>query len=101
MSSDSFDPKDASKEERGPLSEALKKVFSTGSAPKEILGVALQIANKSKDEITQRVSKEVVQIFQKIDWVKEFSKFAENHKFKISAEIEITKKNSSDDIPNS
>lgn len=95
---------------KGLLSETLKKVFTTGVSaafmteesirgylqevklPKEILNVIIQSANKSKDDITQKVSKEIVGIFSKIDWVKELSQFAENHKFKISAEIEVIKK---------
>lgn len=97
---------------KGLFSETLKKVFTTGVSaafmteesirsylqelklPKEILNVLIQSANKSKDDITQRVSKEIIGIFQKIDWVSELSKFAENHKFKISAEIDIIKKDS-------
>lgn len=96
------------------LSDALKKVFTVGVSaaflteesirgylgemklPKEVLQVLLQSASKSKDEITQRMSKELVAMIQKIDLVKEFSKFAETHKFKISAEVEILKK----DTPN-
>lgn len=95
------------------LSDALKKVFTVGVSaaflteesirgylgemklPKEVLQVLLQSASKSKDEITQRMSKELVAMIQKIDLVKEFSKFAETHKFKISAEVEILKKDTS------
>jgi len=95
------------------LSEALKKVFTVGVSaafmteesvrnylselkiPKEILNVVLQGAQKSKDEITQRVTKEVVSIIDKVDFVKEFSKFAETHTFKITAEIDIKKKQTS------
>ncbi len=92
------------------LTEALKKVFTVGISaaflteesirgylgeiklPKEVLQALLQSASKSKDEITQRMSKEVVAMIQKIDFVKELSRFAETHKFKISAEVEILKK---------
>ncbi|MBN8538521.1 MAG: hypothetical protein J0M15_15835 [Deltaproteobacteria bacterium] len=92
------------------IGETLKKVFTTGVSaafmteesirsylqelklPKEILNILIQSANKSKDELTQRVSKEISQIFNKIDWVSEMAKFAESHKFKISAEIDIVKK---------
>lgn len=99
-----------SSEGKSLISETLKKVFATGVSaafmteenirtylnelklPKEVLNLVIQGANKSKDEITQRVSKEITQIMQKIDWVKEISRFAENHKFKISAEIDIVKK---------
>jgi hypothetical protein len=97
------------KDEKG-VTEALKKVFTAGVSaafmgeegirnylgkmelPKEVLQVLLQSASKSKDEVTQRVTKEIVGIIQKIDFVKEFSKFAETHKFKITAEIDIIKK---------
>lgn len=90
--------------------ETLKKVFATGVSaafmteesiksylaelklPKEVLNLVIQSASKSKDEITLKVSKEITHIFQKIDWVKEISRFAENHKFKVSAEIDIVKK---------
>ncbi len=92
------------------LGEAIKKVFAAGvtaafvteeslrqylgdlKLPKEILQMLLSQAQKSKDELVQRVSKEIIQQFQKIDMVQEMSKFAENHKFKITAEIEIEKK---------
>ena len=104
---------------KGLFSETLKKVFTTGVSaafmteesirsylqevklPKEILNVIIQSANKSKDDITQKVSKEIVGIFSKIDWVSELSKFAENHKFKISAEIDIIKKESKSDSSDS
>lgn len=90
--------------------ETLKKVFSAGvtaafmteenvrqymqdlKLPKEILGLLVASANKSKDEITNRVSNEAIRIISKIDWVKEAAKFAETHKFKISAEIDIVRK---------
>lgn len=107
MADDASEPK---KEKEGLLGETLKKVFTAGVSaafmteesvraylaelklPKEVLSLLLQQANKSKEEITHRVSKEIVGIIHKIDFVKEFSKFAESHKFKISAEIEIEKK---------
>ncbi len=97
-------------EGRSLIGETLKKVFATGVSaafmteenirsylselklPKEVLNLIVQSANKSKDEVTQRVSKEITQIMQRIDWVKEISRFAESHKFRISAEIDIIKK---------
>ncbi|MBC7371002.1 MAG: hypothetical protein H7326_05515 [Bdellovibrionaceae bacterium] len=100
---------------RSLLSDTLKKVFTAGVSaafmteesirgylgdmklPKEVLQVLLQSASKSKDEITQRMSKELAAMIQKIDLPKEFSKFAENHKFKISAEVEIIKKDTPKD----
>lgn len=92
------------------IGETLKKVFTVGATaaflteegirsylgelklPKEIMNLIIQSANKSKDEITNRVSKEMISLVQKIDFMKEISRFAETHKFKISAEIEILKK---------
>jgi hypothetical protein len=94
------------------LGETLKKVFSAGVSaafmteesiksylqdvklPKEILSALLHGAGKSKDEVTKLVSQEAVKIISKIDWVREVSRFVEGHKFKISAEIEVTKKDS-------
>ena len=102
-----------SEESKGLFTETLKKVFTTGVSaafmteesirgylqeaklPKEILNVIIQSANKSKDDITQKVSKEIVGMISKIDWIKELGKFAETHKFKVSAEIDIIKKDNS------
>lgn len=107
------DGKDAQGDLKGLLGDTVKKVFTAGVSaafmteeslrtyvselklPKEALNLLLQGANKSKDEITQRVTKEIVGIIQKIDFVKEASKFAETHKFKITAEIDIIKKDPS------
>ena len=109
MENDSSDKKN-DLDPKALLGETLKKVFTTGVSaafmteesirnylqeiklPKEILNILLQSANKSKDEITNKVTKEITQIFNKIDWVSELAKFAETHKFKISAEIDIVKK---------
>ena len=78
------------------LTETLKKILTAGSASeisKEFLGTVVGQVLKTKDDITLRATNEMIALIQKIDFVKEFSKFAENHKFKISAEIEVTKKN--------
>lgn len=108
------DDKDNSGDLKGLLGDTVKKVFTAGVSaafmteeslrnyvselklPKEALNMLIQGANKSKDEMTQRVTKELVTIIQKIDFVKEASKFAETHKFKITAEIDIVKKDSTD-----
>ena len=92
------------------FTDALKKVFTAGitgallteegirsylseiKLPKEVLNVILQGAAKQKDELQFRLAKEISGVIQKIDWVKEVSKLAETHKFKISAEIELIKK---------
>lgn len=91
-------------------SEVLKKVFAAGVSgamlseeairsylgetklPKDLMNLIIQGAAKSKDEVTQRVSKEIIGLLRKVDLVKEVSRFAENHKFKITAEIEVTRK---------
>ena len=39
-----------------------------------------------------RVGNEIVKVISKIDFVKEASRFVEEHKFKISAEVEVLKK---------
>ncbi len=109
-SDDSQKKEDGSPDLKGFVGETIKKVFTAGVSaafmteeslrsyvselklPKEALNLLIQGANKSKDEITQRVTKEILGIIQKIDFVKEASKFAETHKFKITAEIDIVKK---------
>jgi len=78
-----------------PLTDTLKKIISSGSPTeisKEILGTVVGQVLKTKDDITLKATNEMISLIQKIDFVKEFSKFAENHKFKVSAEIEIIKK---------
>ena len=78
-----------------PLTDTLKKIISSGSPTeisKEILGTVVGQVLKTKDDITLKATNEMIALIQKIDFVKEFSKFAENHKFKVSAEIEIIKK---------
>ncbi|AHI05887.1 hypothetical protein BDW_06905 [Bdellovibrio bacteriovorus W] len=72
--------------------ESLRSYVSELKLPKEALNLLIQGANKSKDEITQKVTKEIIGIVQKIDFVKEASRFVENHKFKITAEVDIIKK---------
>lgn len=102
--------KSKAESDKSGLSDTLKKVFSVGVSaafmteegirkyladlklPKEILDALLAGANKSKEEITTRVAKEINGIVSKIDWVDELSKFVETHKFKIKAEVEIEKK---------
>lgn len=77
------------------LGDTLKKIISSGSPTeisKELIGTVLGQALKAKDDITLKVSNEMISLVRKIDFVKEFSKFAENHKFKVTAEIEILKK---------
>ncbi|MCC7404992.1 MAG: hypothetical protein IT288_11400 [Bdellovibrionales bacterium] len=92
------------------VSEAIKKVISAGIGaafmteesirnylaevrlPKDVMNMLLQSAAKSKEELLDRVGNEVVRIVSKIDFVQEASRFVEEHKFKISAEVEVIKK---------
>lgn len=76
--------------------EHVRSFVSDLKLPKETLNLLLTSASKSKEELMNRVSKEVVGIISKIDFVKEASRFVEEHKFKITAEVEVTRK---DDKP--
>lgn len=94
----------------GAVGEGIKKLFAAGLSaaflteesirsylqdvklPKEVLGLFLQGAAKSKEQLMNRVGNEVITIIQKIDFVKEASRFVETHKFRVSAEIEVLKK---------
>lgn len=93
--------------------EVLKKVLSVGlgaafmteesvrqalggiQLPKEVLSSILQGANRSKEEFMNRVGNETIKILSKIDFVKEASRFVEEHKFRIQAEIEVVRKEDS------
>ena len=95
------------------ISDAIKKVISVGvgaafmteesirsylsevKLPKDVLNIILQGAGKGKEELLNRVGNEVVKIIQKIDFVKEASRFVEEHKFKVSAEVEVIRKDKS------
>jgi hypothetical protein len=99
----------------GPILEAVKKLFSVGvgaaflteesirsyladlKLPKDALNFILQSANKGKEELVNRVGKEIGALLKHTDFVNEVSKFASSHKFKISAEIEVIPKNKSHD----
>src|SRR3989344_5759595 len=77
------------------LGETIKKIISSGSPTeisKEIITTVVGQALKAKDDITLKVSNEMIALIRKIDFINEFSKFAETHKFKVTAEIEILKK---------
>lgn len=115
MADNSDDKRDDRKDDKTGigLTDTVKKLFTAGVSaafmteesvrqylaelklPKEILNLVIQGANRSKEEITQRVSKEAIGIIQKIDFVKEFSRFAETHKFHLTMDIEIIKRTKS------
>ena len=98
---------------QGPgVGDTLKKLFTAGISaafmteesvrsfvtelklPKETINLVLQGAQKSKDQLMDRVGREIVGIISRIDFVKEASRFVEEHKFRITAEIEVTKRES-------
>jgi hypothetical protein len=76
--------------------ESVRSFVSELKLPKETLNLLLQGANKSKEELMNRVSREVIGMISKIDLVKEASRFVEEHKFKISAEVEVVRKKPQD-----
>ncbi len=118
MASDDRDDKGGGdKSERDPkVADFLKKVLATGigaafmteehirgyltdlKLPKDMIQFMLAGASKSKDELMNKVGNEVIKIISKIDFVKEASRFVEEHKFRITAEIDVVKKNSSVNI---
>lgn len=103
------------KDESGKLGDTIKKVLAFGVSaafmteesirgfvtdmklPKETLNLLLTGAAKSKEELTNRVGKEISSIISKIDFVKEVSRFVEEHKFRVNAEIEVIKRDKSSD----
>lgn len=78
--------------------ESIRGFVSELKLPKETLNLLLQGASKSKEELMNRVSRELIGMVNKIDLVKEVSRFMEEHKFKVSAEIEIIKKDGSSEV---
>lgn len=80
------------------ITDTIRKIISSGSPTeisKELLTTVVGQVLKTKDDITLKATNEMITLIRKIDFVNEFSKFAENHKFKVSAEIEILKKEDS------
>jgi hypothetical protein len=104
------DPKDSKSDESSQLGDTIRKLLTAGISaafmteesiraylselklPKDMVTLLLQSASKSKDELMNRVGREVIGIISKIDFVKEASRFVEEHKFRVNAEIEVIKK---------
>ena len=76
--------------------ESIRSFVSELRLPKETLHLLLQGASKSKDELMNRVGRELINVVSKIDFVKEASRFVEEHKFKVTAEVEVTRKKKPD-----
>lgn len=103
---------DQEESDRVGISDALKRIVTAGigaafmteehirsyvsdlKLPKDVLNLLLQSANKSKEDVINKISNEVIKVINKIDFVAEASRFVEEHKFKISAEVEVVKKHS-------
>lgn len=112
---DKQDPKDRREEEDAPKwSEIVRKVMSVGlgaafmteesirsalsgvNLPKEVLSGILNQAARGKEDLLNRIGNETIKLISKIDFVKEASRFVEEHKFRINAEIEVVKRNDGD-----
>lgn len=72
--------------------ESVRSALGGMNLPKEVLMTILQGASRSKEEFLNKVGNETIKLVSKIDFVKEASRFVEEHKFKINAEIEVVKK---------
>ncbi len=84
--------------QKNTVKDAFKKILASGSATeisKELFQSAVGQVQKTKSDISEKVTQEILTLIKKIDFVKEFSQFAEDHKFKVTAEIEIIKKKKS------
>ncbi len=95
---------------KGGLGDTLKRLFAVGTAaafmteeslrqslgemklPANLIQTILSGASKSKEDLMGKVGTEITKLVSKIDLVKEASKFMETHKFKITAEIEVKRK---------
>ncbi len=76
--------------------ESIRAFVGDMKLPKETLNLLLTGAAKSKEALTTRVGEEISGIIRKIDFVQEVSRFVEDHKFKINAEIEVIKRDRPD-----
>jgi hypothetical protein len=72
--------------------ESIRSALGDIKLPKEVLTTILQGASRSKEEFLNRIGNETIKLISKIDFVKEASRFVEEHKFHINAEIEVVKK---------
>tara|TARA_A100001015_G_scaffold312969_1_gene419168 strand:+ start:796 stop:1182 length:387 start_codon:yes stop_codon:yes gene_type:complete len=78
------------------LSEDQLKVYLSGlNLPKEVITQVLRGAQKSKQDLVNRVGLEVSKVLSKIDIVKELKKALREHKISIQADIEFVPKDKS------
>jgi len=72
--------------------ESIRNTLGDIKLPKEVLTSILQGASRSKEEFLNKIGNETIKLISKIDFVKEASRFVEEHKFHIVADIEVVKK---------
>ncbi len=75
--------------------EQLKTYLNTLNLPKEVISQILRGAQKSKQDLVQKVGGEFSKLIQKIDIVKEIKTALREHKISIRADIEFVPKNNS------
>src|SRR3981081_2378798 len=75
--------------------ESIRNTLGDIKLPKEVLTTILQGASRSKEDFLNKIGNEKIKLISKIDFVKEASRFVEDHKFHISADIEVIKKDPS------
>jgi hypothetical protein len=76
--------------------ESVRGALNGLNLPKEVLTAILQQANRGKEDLLNRIGNETIKLISKVDFVKEASRFVEEHKFRIQAEIEVVKKTDDD-----
>jgi hypothetical protein len=78
------------------LSDALKKLITAGIGAafmtEESIRNYVSELKLPKEELMHKVGNEIIKVVNRIDFVKEASRFVEEHKFKIKAEVEVVKK---------
>jgi hypothetical protein len=74
--------------------ESIRNTLGDIKLPKEVLTSILQGASRSKEDFLNKIGNETIKLISKIDFVKEASRFVEEHKFHIVADIEVVKKES-------
>ncbi len=79
--------------------EQLKSYLAGLNLPKEVISQILRGAQKSKQELVQKVGGEFSKLIQKIDIVKEIKTALREHKISIQADIEFVPKKKDDPIP--
>ena len=72
--------------------DGVRQYFNDLKLPKDALGSLLKGVSKSKEEIVALVGNELSKLVEKLDIVEELTKFVREHKIKVSAEFEFSKK---------